>query len=75
MTASSWLYTSEPQCETSRAIKARHRREGPFAPPVNKNLLKFSHANNGHLGRRPSIPLPADSTVQLLWFGQGTLCT
>ena len=75
MTASSWLYTSVPECETPRAIKARHRLEVPFDPPVNKKLLKFSHANNRHIGRRPSIPLPADSTVQLLWFGQGTLCT
>ena len=74
MTASSWLFTSVPQYETSRAIEGRHRAEVPFAL-VNKNLRKFSHPTDGHLGRRPSIPLPVDSNVQLLRVGQTTLCT
>ena len=30
VTASSWLYTSAPQCKAPRVIKARHRLEVPF---------------------------------------------
>ena len=48
---------------------------GALRPPVNKKLLKFSNANNRHLGKRHSMPRPTGSKVQLLRVGLTTLRT